>query len=246
MKLQGKKILITGASRGIGQSIAVYCANQGARVGITYSTQESKAREVLASLPRPEEHMMTPLDLSSEESIEKAYSLFRQKMDGIDGLVNNAGLKMDQLVLRMKLVDFESVIRANLTGAYLLTKLAVKDMMKNRSGSIVQITSVSAQIGNPGQSNYAAAKAGLEAFTKSVANEVASRNVRLNCVAPGFIETDMTKTLPEEIQKGLLERIPMGRIARPEEVASTVSFLLSEEASYITGQTLNVNGGLYM
>lgn len=243
--LAGKRIFVTGGSRGIGAAIALDLAQQGARVAISYSSQEAAAKQVVDSLPGTG-HFALQMDLMKEETIEQAFAILKDHFQGLDGLVNNAGLKQDQLLLRMKSADFHQVIQANLTGAFLTTKLAIKEMVRARSGSVVQITSVSSQMGNPGQSNYAAAKAGLEAFTKSVANEVASRSVRLNCVSPGFIETDMTKTLSEEIRSSLLEKIPMGRIAEPAEVAAAVSFLLSDRASYITGHTLNVNGGLWM
>lgn len=245
MKLEGKKIFVTGGSRGIGSSIALMAAELGARVAITYASNEAKARETLEKLPGSG-HLCVPMNLSDRASIDSALEKVLVEFAGLSGVVNNAGLKADNLILRMKAEDFEKVLEANLTGSFWVTKLAVKAMLKNQSGSIVNISSVVAHLANPGQANYSASKAGLEAMTRSVAMEVASRNLRINCVAPGFIQTDMTDSLPESVRMELQKRIPLQRIAEPQEVAAAVCFLLSDLSSYITGHTLHVNGGMWM
>ena len=243
--LAGKKVFVTGGSRGIGAAIVKVLAAKGATVAFTYSSQEESAAKVLASLPGSG-HFHLKMDLTSEESIRKACEKVESTFGGaIDGLVNNAGITKDNLVLRMKVEDFDSVIATNLRGTFLVIKETMRSFLKARKGSVVTITSVIGQTGNAGQANYAASKGGLESLSKSVAVEVASRGVRSNCVAPGFIGTDMTGSLPEDVKKTILESIPMGRIAEPDEVAYAVAFLLSDEARYITGQTLSVNGGMY-
>lgn len=244
-KHKDKCYLVTGGSRGIGAKIAELLAAEGARVAITYSSNETKAEAVISRL-RGNNHRMVRMNLQEPESIEEAFKSVLEDFGQIDGLVNNAGITKDQILLRMKNTEFDDVISANLKGTYICTKLAIKPMMKKRYGSIVNVTSVIGQMGNPGQSNYAASKAGIEGFTKSIAKEFASRNIRLNCVAPGLIQTDMTDSLPEEQKNQMLSEIPLARWGTPEDVARAVSFLLSDEASYVTGQTLSVNGGMYM
>lgn len=243
--LAGKNIVVTGASRGIGAETAKHLAQQGARVALTYSSQASKAEEVCKSLSG-QGHFCTQLSLQDESSIEAAFSQISERMGSIDGLVNNAGLTRDTLLLRMKTEDFDQVINANLRGTFLCTRAAIKIMLKARKGSVVNVTSVIGQTGNAGQSNYAASKAGIVGMTKSIAQEVASRSIRLNCVAPGFIDTEMTQSLSDTQKTAILEKIPMGRMATASEVAKAVAFLLSDDASYITGHTLSVNGGMYM
>jgi 3-oxoacyl-[acyl-carrier protein] reductase len=243
--LQGKKIIVTGGSRGIGTAIVKLLAEEGAQICFTYSSREDAAIEVAKSLPG-EGHFYLKLDVSSEESINQAMEQITAKWTEIDGLVNNAGVTKDQLLLRMKTEDFDSVMNTNLRGTFLMTKALSKIMMKARKGSIVNITSVVGQTGNPGQANYAASKAGIEAFSKSVALELSSRNIRLNCVAPGFIATEMTHVISEDAKAKLLEKIPLSAIGEARDVAHAVKFLLSEESKYITGHTINVNGGLYM
>jgi 3-oxoacyl-[acyl-carrier protein] reductase len=245
MKHQGKSFLITGASRGIGAAIAKRLAEEGAKVAITYATQEHKAQEVLSSLAG-EGHLALQMDLSQEESITQVISEINEKFGALDGLVNNAGCTSDQLLLRMRSVDFDKILNTNLRGSFLCTKLAVKPMLKARKGSLVHISSIVGHTGNPGQSNYSASKAGLEAFSRSVALELAARNIRSNCVAPGFIDSDMTSELSDEQKEKLSQSIPLGRIGEGQDVAAAVSFLLSDEANYITGQTLHVNGGMRM
>lgn len=244
MDHKGKNYIITGASRGIGAGIANYLADQGAVLAITYSSNEAKANEVVSQLSG-EGHFAVQLNISDSESVQSAFKTILEKMPQVDGLVNNAGITADQLLLRMKEEDFGKVVTTNLTGTFLCTKAVLKPMIKKRSGSIVNITSVVGQMGAAGQSNYAASKAGIEAFTKSVALEVASRGVRLNCVAPGFIKTDMTDELNEKQQQAIMERIPAGNYGEAEDVAQAVGFLLGPQSRYITGQTIAVNGGLY-
>ncbi len=243
--LAGKKIIVTGSSRGIGAGIAQLLAREGAQVAVTYSASEGQAREVLASLPG-QGHMITSLQVADEASVAQAFENVLAKFGELDGLVNNAGITKDQLLLRMKVEDFQNVLDINLKGTFLCTKLAVKAMMKARKGSIVNITSVIGQSGNAGQANYAASKAGVEGFTKSIAQEVGSRHVRVNCVAPGFIVTDMTDKLNEEQRKAILDKVPLQTLGDTNDVAHAVAFLLSDKARYITGHTLSVNGGLYM
>ncbi len=243
--LGGKKIIVTGSSRGIGAGIARLLASEGAQVAVTYSSSEGPAREVLASL-KGSGHVITPLRVDDEASVQKAFETILGSFGEIDGLVNNAGITKDQLLLRMKIDDFDSVLDTNLKGTFLCTKLAVKHMMKARKGSIVNITSVIGQSGNAGQANYAASKAGVEGFSKSIAQEVGSRNIRVNCVAPGFIVTDMTDKLTDEQKAGILSKVPLQSLGDSDDVAHAVAFLLSDKARYITGHTLSVNGGMYM
>jgi 3-oxoacyl-[acyl-carrier protein] reductase len=243
--LSEKKIIVTGGSRGIGSAIVKVLAEEGARVAFSYSTRKDAAEALLKSLPG-EGHFIFHLDLSSEESIESAFSRILKTWPEVDGLVNNAGITKDALLLRMKTDEFESVVDTNLRGAFLTTKFLCKPFMKARRGSIVNIASIIGLTGNAGQANYAASKGGLIAFSKSVAQELASRNIRVNCVAPGFIETVMTSQLSDEIKQTLKGKIPLNCFGSATDVANGVRFLLSDEAKYITGQTLSINGGLYM
>jgi 3-oxoacyl-[acyl-carrier protein] reductase len=243
--LAGKKIMVTGSSRGIGAGIARLLADEGARVCITYSSSEAQAREVLASL-KGSGHLMVALQVGDEASVTAAFATVLEAFGGLDGLVNNAGITRDQLLLRMKEEDFQAVLDTNLKGTFLCTKAVLKPMMKARAGSIVNITSVIGQSGQAGQANYAASKAGTEAFAKSIAQEVGSRGIRVNCVAPGFIVTDMTDKLSEDQKNAILAKIPLEKLGATDDVAHAVAFLLSDKARYITGHTLSVNGGLYM
>lgn len=244
-QLENKKILVTGGSRGIGAAIVKLAAERGAQVGFTYSSREDAALALLKELPGSG-HFICQLNTGDEASVEKCIAMTLEKFGDIDGLVNNAGITKDNLLLRMKSEDFDSVINTNLKGTFLLTKGFIKSMIKARKGSIVNITSVVGQTGNSGQANYAASKAGIEAFSKSVALEVASRGIRINCIAPGFIGTEMTEILTDDQRKNIMEQIPMNRIAEPKEIAAVTAFLLSEDASYMTGHTLSVNGGMFM
>ncbi len=243
--LTGKKYFVTGASRGLGAAIASLLAELGAQVAFTYSTNETKAHEVLNSL-KGSGHLMFQMDVSSAASVEGVVDQVMKAYGEIDGVVNNAGITKDQLLLRMKPEDFDQVIKTNLSGAFYVTKLFSKYMLKARKGSFVNISSVIGSTGNAGQANYAASKGGLEAFTKSVALELASRGIRANCIAPGYIKSDMTAALSEDQLKAFNEKIPLGRPGEGHEVAHATAFLLSDSASYITGQTLHVNGGMYL
>ncbi len=243
--LKGKRVMVTGGSRGIGAGIAKYLAGQGARVALTYSSSKEQAEKVLAELPG-QGHLCIALNVSDADSVEKCFSEVLTKFEGLDGLVNNAGITKDQLLMRMKDEDFDSVINTNLKGAFLCTRAVMRPMLKARAGSIVNISSVVGQMGNPGQANYSASKAGLEGFTRSTAMEVASRGIRVNAVAPGFIVTDMTHALDDKQKDAITARIPLQRLGSVDDVASAVSFLLSDMSQYITGQVLQVNGGLYM
>jgi 3-oxoacyl-[acyl-carrier protein] reductase len=245
VELKGKNVLVTGSSRGIGAGIARSLALAGARVAVTYTAQGSGAEGVCADLPG-DGHFCVQLNVAQEDSIDTAFKAVLEKFGRLDGLVNNAGVTSDQLLLRMKPEDFDNVIAVNLRGTFLCTKVATKLMLKARQGSIVNITSVIGHTGNSGQANYAASKAGIEAFSKSIAQEVGSRSIRVNCVAPGFIETDMTAALSEEQKNAILGRIPLQKFGKTQDVADCVAFLLSDRASYITGQTFHVNGGMYM
>ena len=242
--LQGQTALVTGASRGIGRAIALRLAAAGAKVIGTATTEEGAAKitaELTASGGRGE-----ALNVSTDGSIEALVARLDAAGDMPTILVNNAAITRDTLLLRMKNDDWDQVIDTNLSANFRLTKLCVKRMMKERNGRIISITSVVGLMGNAGQVNYAAAKAGVIGLTKSIARELASRNITANAVAPGFIDTDMTRGLPEEQKQALLKQIPAGRLGSPEDIAEAVAFLASPAAAYITGQTLSVNGGMLM
>jgi 3-oxoacyl-[acyl-carrier protein] reductase len=240
------KVFVTGGSRGIGKEIVCSLASLGHQVAFTYSQNKESALNTLATLPGTG-HFSYHMDLKSEESIQFSIDQMLKDFGGeIDGLVNNAGITKDGLILRMKAEDFDSVINTNLRGTFLVTRGVLKTMLKARKGSVVNITSVIGQTGNEGQANYAASKAGIEAFTKSAAKEVASRNIRLNCVAPGFIETEMTGQLTDAQKADILEKIPLKRIGSPIDVAKAVAYLLSDDSNFITGHTLSINGGMFM
>jgi 3-oxoacyl-[acyl-carrier protein] reductase len=244
--LKGKRIVVTGSSRGIGAGVAKFLSEQGARIAVTYSSSAAGAEKVLAELTG-EGHLLVNLNVASSESVDQAFEEILKKFDGgIDGLVNNAGVTRDGLLMRMKDEDFDQVIATNLRGAFLCTRAVMRPMIKARGGSIVNISSVIGQMGNAGQSNYAASKAGLEGFTRSVALEVASRGIRVNALAPGFIVTDMTDALDAKQKEAIQSRIPLQRLGSVEDIAQSVSFLLSDASLYITGQVLQVNGGLYL
>ncbi len=245
MKLTGQNILVTGGSRGIGAGIVERLAKDGARIALTYTSRPDAAEKILAGLSGSG-HMMVEINISSEESIDAGFKKVIESFSKLDGLVNNAGVTKDQLLLRMKAEDFDQVIQTNLRGTFLCSRIAVKLMLKARRGSIVNVTSVIGHSGNAGQANYAASKAGVDAMTKSIAQEVGSRQIRLNCVAPGFISTEMTEVLPEAQKNAILAKIPLQKFGNTQDVAAAVSFLLSDDAAYITGQTIHVNGGMYM
>lgn len=245
MDLKGKNIFITGGSRGIGAAIVKQCAQAGARVAFTYSSAEAQAQAVLSSLPG-EGHLTFKMNVTVKEEVDAISAKVIEAFGDIHGVVNNAGITKDQLLLRMKDEDFDAVLKANLYGTFYVSKAFAKNLLKTRNASVVNISSVIGSSGNAGQSNYAASKAGLEGFTRSLALELASRNIRINAVAPGYIKSDMTDALGEDQLKFFSEKIPLGRAGEPSEVAQTVAFLLSDASSYITGQTLHVNGGLYL
>jgi 3-oxoacyl-[acyl-carrier protein] reductase len=236
--------LVTGASRGIGRAVAVALAAQGATVVAAARGDHAQATvDLIRSEGRCAES--ATMDVTDAASIEAAVAAALARLGRVDILVNNAGITRDQLVLRMKRDDWDAVLATNLTAAFTCTQAVLKPMLRQRAGRIVNITSVVGQAGNAGQANYAASKAGLIGFTKSLALEVASRNITVNAVAPGLIETDMTRALSEGAQDGWQNRIPLKRLGTPEDVAAAVAFLASDEASYITGHVLAVNGGMY-
>lgn len=243
--LQGKRIVVTGGSRGIGSAIVKLLADEGAEVAFTYSSREESAQKVAQSLSG-QGHFYVKMDVSDENSVTTAIDYILEKWPEVHGVVNNAGITKDQLLLRMKAEDFDSVINTNLRGTFLVTKAFAKPMMKARKGSIVNIVSIIGETGNAGQANYAASKAGTIAFAKSVAQELASRNIRVNNIAPGFIGTEMTEVLSEDVKVKMMEKIPLGKIGEGEDIAQAVRFLLSDESKYITGHTLDVNGGMFM
>ncbi len=244
--LSGKRALITGSTRGIGMAIAMYLAKAGASVIIT-GRDEGRAKEVAQHISSEfgVEALGVGMNMEDMRSIEEAYRRVEAQWGGVDVLINNAGITRDKLFLRMSLEDWEQVLKVNLTGTFLITSLAVKGMLKNRWGRIVNISSVVGFTGNVGQVNYSATKSALIGFTKSLAKELAGRNITVNAVAPGFIETDMTAVLSEEIKSAYLKNIPLGRFGKPEDVAGMVVFLCSEYASYITGEVVHINGGMY-
>ena len=247
MLLDGKTALVTGASRGIGRAIALCLAAEGARVAINYAGNVKAAEEVKASVEAAGgTAILCQADIADSAAVEAMIADVVKKFGAIDILVNNAGITRDTLLMRMKDEDFAKVLDTNLKGVFYCTKAVSKLMMKKRSGRIVNMASVVGLVGNAGQTNYAAAKAGVIGFSKSAAKELASRGITVNVVAPGFIGTDMTAGLPESVKEKMLTDIPLGRMGEPEDVANAVLFLASEQASYITGQVVNVDGGMVM
>ncbi len=237
---------MTGASRGIGRACALALARDGVRV-VVAARDVSKLEETASAIRASGgDAFVAEMDMSATDSIERAITKAAEEFGRIDILVNNAAITRDVLALRMKKEDWDAVLNVNLTGAFLASKQVLHGMMRERWGRIVNISSVVAEAGNPGQANYVASKAGLIGLTKSLAQEMASRNITVNAVAPGFIETDMTANLPAELKDNLLGHIPLKRFGKAEDVAAAVRFLASDEASYITGHVLDVNGGMYM
>jgi 3-oxoacyl-[acyl-carrier protein] reductase len=238
--------LVTGASRGIGAAIAQTLGKEGATV-IGTATSDGGAENINAALKEAGINGMgIALDVNNSAQIEAVLAEISAKFGDVTILVNNAGITRDTLLMRMKDEDWDAVISTNLTSVYRMSQSVLRPMMKARTGRIISISSVVGHMGNAGQANYAAAKAGMAGFTKSLASELGSRNITVNCVAPGFIETDMTAELPEAIKTKMLERVPLGRLGNVNEIAATVAFLASPSAAYITGETIHVNGGMYM
>jgi len=247
MTFTGKNVLITGASRGIGSEIAKYLAKQGLKVWINYRSSAAEADALKEHIEaNGGKAAVIGFDASDEEAFVNGVKTIVDSDGSLDYLVNNAGITNDKLSLRMKVEDFESVIKANLTSAFIGCREALKAMSKNKFGSVVNIASIVGETGNAGQTNYSASKGGMIAMTKSFAAEGAARAIRFNTVTPGFIETDMTNELKEDVKNYYIDKIPLKRFGKPEEIASAVAFLLSDEASYITGETLKVNGGMLM
>jgi len=246
-ELAGKIAIVTGGSRGIGRAISVALARAGAHVLINYRSNEEAATETLrlieAAGGRGE---LLGFDVADPESVDRAIKMAIDRHEGIDILVNNAGISVDQLLLRVSAKELEKTWATNVNGAVYCAKACIRPMMKKRWGRIINVSSIVAESGNAGQVVYASSKAALLGLTRSLAREVASRNVTVNAVAPGFIDTDMTANLPDAARQGIIAQTPLGRIGRPEEVAAAVVFLASDEASYITGQVVRVNGGMHV
>jgi 3-oxoacyl-[acyl-carrier protein] reductase len=243
LSLEGKVALVTGASRGIGKAIAQQLAALGAKV-VGTATTEKGAAAITAYLADKGQGMV--LNVTDTGSIEQCLTDIKNQFGEIDILINNAGITRDNLLMRMKDDEWFDIIQTNLTSVFRLSKAVLRSMMKKRYGRIVTIGSVVGSMGNAGQTNYAAAKAGVLGFTKSLAREVASRGITVNAVSPGFIDTDMTKELSDEQKEAIFSQVPANRLGQPEEIAATVAFLVSTPAAYITGETIHVNGGMYM
>lgn len=243
-ELEGEIALVTGASRGIGKAIAEQLASMGATV-IGTATSAAGADNISAYLSSGGGKGMC-LDVTDADSVASVIKTITEEFGAVSILVNNAGITKDTLLMMMKEDQWNDIIDTNLTSIYRLSKAVLRSMMKARKGRIISIASVVGLTGNPGQTNYSATKAGMLGFTKSLAREIGSRNITVNCVAPGFIDTDMTKELPEEQRKALIGQIPLNRLGDPADIAAAVSFLASPAAAYITGETINVNGGMYM
>lgn len=247
MSLVGKTAIVTGGSRGIGRAIALKLAKLGANIVVNYTSSPDKAEEVVQmAKDMGRDGMAIKADVSNGEEVQELIKLVEEKFPSIDILVNNAGITKDTLFMRMKEEDWDRVMDVNLKGTFNCTKAVTKKMMKQKSGSIVNMASVVGITGNAGQANYAASKAGIIGFTKSVAKELASRGINVNAVAPGFIQTDMTDVLSDKIIEELIKQIPKKELGKPEDVANLVAFLCSDQAKYITGQVINVDGGMVM
>ncbi len=246
MKLKDKNVFITGSGQGIGKQIAIAMAKEGANVAVSDINIENAgaAAQEIRSLGR--KSIAIKLDVSKQNEVIAAFETFKNEFGVIDILVNNAGITKDTLVIRMKDDDWDAVINVNLKGTFLCSREAIKLMVKQQHGNIISISSVVAFTGNPGQANYSASKAGIVGLTKTIAKEYASRGIKANAVAPGFIQTAMTEAIPEKIREEMKKNIPLGYFGAPEDVANAVIFLASSDADYITGQVLHINGGMYM
>ncbi|MFS0574259.1 3-oxoacyl-[acyl-carrier-protein] reductase [Sporosarcina sp. 179-K 3D1 HS] len=246
-RFEGKAAIVTGASRGIGREIALLLGAEGARVAVNYSGSKEKADEVVGLIQEAGgEAFAIQADVSDSESVKNMIDETLKTFGSIDILVNNAGITRDNLLMRMKEDEWDDVININMKGVFLCTKAVTRQMMKQRAGKIVNVASIVGVSGNPGQANYVAAKAGVIGFTKTAAKELATRNINVNAVAPGFITTDMTEVLTDEVKEQMLSVIPLGKLGSPQDVARSVLFLLSDDAAYITGQTIHVDGGMVM
>lgn len=247
MSLAGKAVLVTGASRGIGREIALELARQGANVAVNFAGSEAKANEVVDEIKALGRDAFTvKCDVSNSEEVASMVKETIERFGKLDILVNNAGITKDNLLMRMKEEEWDDVISINLKGVFLVTKAVTRQMMKQRSGRIINIASIVGVSGNPGQANYVAAKAGVIGLTKTTAKELAARNITVNAIAPGFISTDMTDKLTEEIKTEMLKQIPLARFGEPKDIAKVTAFLASDDSSYMTGQTLHIDGGMVM
>ncbi len=245
--LNGKVVLVTGASRGIGRTIAIELAKAGAKVAVNYSGSEQKANEVVDEIKAlGQEAFAIQANVSDADSVTNMVKEVISTFGSLDILVNNAGITRDNLLMRMKEEEWDDVININLKGVFLCTKAVTRQMMKQRSGKIINIASIVGVSGNPGQANYVAAKAGVIGLTKTTAKELASRNINVNAVAPGFITTEMTDKLPEDVKNEMLKLIPLARFGETTDISGVVLFLASDHSKYITGQTLHIDGGMVM
>ncbi|SFD86931.1 3-oxoacyl-[acyl-carrier-protein] reductase [Bacillus sp. OV194] len=245
--LKGKTALVTGASRGIGRAIALELAKNGAKVAVNYAGSEAKAQEVVDEIrSMGQDAIAVQANVADSESVSAMVKTVIEEFGALDILVNNAGITRDNLIMRMKEDEWDAVLDTNLKGVFLCTKAVTRQMMKQRKGRIINISSIVGVSGNPGQANYVAAKAGVIGLTKSTAKELASRNITVNAVAPGFIDTDMTHVLEENVKGEILKAIPLARFGSTEDISSLVTFLASDCSSYITGQTIHVDGGMVM
>jgi len=247
MQLEGKIALVTGGSRGIGRAVCLRLAAMGCTVGVNYVSQSAAAEETLEALRElGGDGFPAPFNVGDGKAVQEAFKVMAKEHGNPDILVNNAGITRDGLMARMKEADWDDVFETNLKGAFLCSKAVMRGMMKKRWGRIINISSVVAFLGNGGQANYSAAKAGLTGLTKAMARELAPRQVTVNSVAPGYIVTDMTSGLSDDVKEAIAAQVPLGTLGEPEDVAACVAFLASEEGRYLTGQTLHVNGGMYM
>ncbi|MBM7665126.1 3-oxoacyl-[acyl-carrier protein] reductase [Solibacillus kalamii] len=247
MGLAGKCAVVTGASRGIGRAIALQLASEGAKVVVNYSGSEQKAQEVVEEIKaNGGEAIAVQANVADTDSVQNLMKTALDTYGSIDILVNNAGITRDNLLMRMKDDEWDDVINTNLKGVFLCTKAVTRQMMKQRAGRIINISSIVGVAGNAGQANYVAAKAGVIGLTKTTAQELASRNILVNAIAPGFITTEMTEGLPEDLKEGMLKQIPLAKLGQPEDIAKAVVFFASDSSNYITGQTLQIDGGMVM
>jgi 3-oxoacyl-[acyl-carrier protein] reductase len=247
MNVNGKIALVTGASRGIGKEIALELAREGANVVVNYSGSEAKANEVVDEIKSMgREAVAIQCNVADSDSVQSMVKDTISQFGTLDILVNNAGITKDNLLMRMKENEWDDVININLKGVFLCTKAVTRQMMKQRSGRIINISSIVGVSGNPGQANYVAAKSGVIGLTKTAAKELAPRGITVNAIAPGFISTDMTDQLPEDVRNEMLKQIPLNRFGDPKDIAKVVSFMASESSAYMTGQTLHIDGGMVM